>query len=388
MPYKDLIHSVEPYVIDQRRYFHENPELSWKEFNTSKRIQEELRKMDIPFITGCKTAVVGIIKGENPGPTLGIRADIDALPVCEKTDLDFASKTDGIMHACGHDAHAAILLGTAKVLSQMKDRLHGTVKLIFQPAEESIGNSGAKCIVENIEEFKDIDRIIALHVMSTIPSGHAWLKSGPLMASSDTFDISIKGKGGHGAMPSHSIDPVVAGAILVNSLQTFISRENDPLDTSVLTVAGFNSGGGAPNVIPETAHLIGTTRTISNKVRDNLEQNIKRIIDGVALTTRTQIDFDYHYGSPATINDKDASQLGEKILEEILGDGFTNDFPTAMGSEDFSEYLKVIPGCMMFLGAALEGQEYPHHNEKFILNEDVFIYGVEYFVKYALEYLK
>ena len=380
------VKNVTNYVVEQRRYFHENPELSWHEFNTSKKVQEELERMGIPFETGCETAVIGTIQGKNPGPVLGIRADMDALPIEEKTNLSFSSKNAGVMHACGHDAHTAILLGTAKVLNEMKADLKGTVKLIFQPAEESIGKSGAKCVV-SMDGAKDIDRIIALHVMTTTPTGKALLKGGPLMASSDTFEINITGKGGHGAMPSLSVDPIVAGALAVTALQTFVSRENDPSNTSVLTVASFKSGD-APNVIPETARLTGTTRTVSNDVRTGIEGKMRRILDGIALTTRTEIELKYNLGSPATINDKKASAMGEAILADILGDGFTNDFPTAMGSEDFSEFLAKIPGCMAFIGAAVEGKEYPHHNEKFVINEEALEIGVKFFVRYALEYLK
>lgn len=381
-----IIKGVKEYVIEQRRYFHENPELSWQEFNTSKRIKEELDKMNIPYETGCKTAVIATIQGGKKGKVLGIRADIDALPVEEKTNLSYASKTKGVMHACGHDAHAAILLGTAKVLNEIKDQLAGEIRLIFQPAEEDIANSGARCILENMEGAQGIYRIISLHVMSSIPSYKAELKAGPVMASSDTFDIYIEGKGGHGAMPSQAIDPVLAGSMVVSALQTFVSRENNPLDVSVITVASFNTSESY-NVIPEKAHLKGTTRNTSNKVRDELETKMRRILDGVALTTRCKIDLDFHYGSPATINDLEAASLGEEILEEMLGENFNKHFPTMMASEDFSRFLKEIPGCMMFLGAGLEDKPYPHHNEKFCINEDVFILGVEYFVKYAVAYL-
>lgn len=386
MDLKTRIQNTEEYVLEKRRYFHENPELPWQEFNTSKHIQEELDKMGISYVTGAQTAVIGSIKGTKPGKVLAIRADIDALPVCEMTDLPFASKTEGIMHACGHDAHAGILLGAAKILNEMKDELAGEVRLVFQPAEEDIANSGAAGVLKT-GYLQDVDRIIALHVMTTSPSGTAQLKGGPLMASADTFDIHITGKGGHGAMPSISIDPVVAGAMAIQALQTFVSRENNPSDTSVLTVASFHAGD-AYNVIPEEAHLKGTTRTVSNDVRKGLENKMRRILDGVALTTRTRIELDYHLGSPATINDYDASALGESILADLLGEGFTNKFPTVMGSEDFSRYLVEIPGCMMFLGAApKDGPVYPHHNELFKIEESVLITGVEYFVRYALAYL-
>lgn len=376
---------VEAYVIEMRRYFHENPELSWEEYNTSKKIQEELDKMDIPYQTGCKTGVIASIKGAKEGKVLGIRADIDALPVEEKTDLDFKSKVEGKMHACGHDSHTAILLGAAKILNDYKDQLQGDIKLIFQPAEEDIQTPGAACMLET-GALDDLDRIIALHLMTTHLGGQARLKTGPIMASSDTFDIYIEGVGGHGAMPALSVDPIVAGSMVVGALQTFVSRENDPNDTSVLTIGAFNSGH-APNVIPQNAHLRGTFRTVSNEVRDGIEEKMKRILDGVATTTRTTIDLDYHYGSPATINDKEVTDLGEKILSDMLGENFSNEFPILMGSEDFSYYMEKIPGSMMFLGAGIEDMQYPHHNEKFCIDESVMITGVEYFVRYGLEYL-
>lgn len=387
MDIKEKITEVEDYVINLRRHFHMNPELSWEEVETSNVIAEELDKMGIEYKRVKKTGIIGTIKGGKEGKTLGIRADIDALPVKEETGLEFASKVDGKMHACGHDAHAAILLGTAKVLNEIKEDLAGDVRLIFQPAEEYIQDSGAKYLSQD-EDVLNIDRIIALHIWANIESGKAALREGPIMASADTFDIYVEGKSGHGAQPNQTIDPIVAGSMVVNALQTIVSRENNPKDAQVISVTAFNSGS-SKNVIPQEAHLEGTTRSFNNELRDGFEEQMRRVLDGVAMTTRAKITLDYHDGTPATINEKEATELGIKVVKEVFGEeGFVPDFDLQMGGEDFAKYLVNTPGCLLFLGGAGEKGCFAQHNEKFELAEDSFKLGVEYFVKYALEYLK
>lgn len=387
MDIREKITEVEDYVINLRRHFHMNPELSWEEVETSNVIAEELDKMGIEYKRVKKTGIIGTIKGGKEGKTLGIRADIDALPVKEETGLEFASKVDGKMHACGHDAHAAILLGTAKVLNEIKEDLAGDVRLIFQPAEEYIQDSGAKYLSQD-EDVLNIDRIIALHIWANIESGKAALREGPIMASADTFDIYVEGKSGHGAQPNQTIDPIVAGSMVVNALQTIVSRENNPKDAQVISVTAFNSGS-SKNVIPQEAHLEGTTRSFNNELRDGFEEQMRRVLDGVAMTTRAKITLDYHDGTPATINEKEATELGIKVVKEVFGEeGFVPDFDLQMGGEDFAKYLVNTPGCLLFLGGAGEKGCFAQHNEKFELAEDSFKLGVEYFVKYALEYLK
>lgn len=386
MDLKKILNEAEKYLIDMRRYFHENAELSWQEFNTSKRIKEELEKMGIPFVESAKTGVIGTINKGKKGKRLGIRADIDALPVCEKTGLDFKSKNEGVMHACGHDCHIAILLATAKILNDIKDNLDGEVVLVFQPAEEFIQDSGAKYLSQE-EVIKTLDRIIGLHIWGSVEKGTASLNVGPIMASADTFDIYINGKSGHGAMPNSAIDPIVAGSMAVNALQTIISRENDPLEPQVISITAFNSGN-SKNVIPETAHLEGTARAFNNSLREGFEDQMRRVLDGVALTSRCEIKLDYHYGTPATINEVEAANFGRKIAKEVFGDGLLEDFPKIMGGEDFAKYLTNIPGCFLILGGAGKKGTFAQHNECFDIDEDSLKYGVEYFTRYALEYLQ
>lgn len=382
----DKINENKDYVINLRRYFHENPELSWEEVNTSKRIRKELEEMNIPYELVKDIGVIGHIKGKGEGKRLGIRADIDALPVKEETGLSFASKNEGVMHACGHDAHISILLGAAKILNELKDEFKGEILIIFQPAEEYIQDSGAKYLSQ-VPEIKSLDRIIGLHIWGDIDSGSASLNEGPIMASADTFDIYIKGISGHGASPHKSIDPIVAGSMVVNALQTIVSRENDPLEPQVISVTAFNSGN-SKNVIPETAHLEGTTRSFNNDLRSKYKSEMQRVLEGVAITTRAEIKLDYHDGTPATVNEKESTEMGIEVAKEVFKDGFIEDYPQLMGGEDFAKYLLNIPGCFLLLGGAGKKGKIAQHNEKFDIDEDSLLLGIEYFIKYALKYLK
>lgn len=382
----DKINENKDYVINLRRYFHENPELSWEEVNTSKRIRKELEEMNIPYELVKDIGVIGHIKGKGEGKRLGIRADIDALPVKEETGLSFASKNEGVMHACGHDAHISILLGAAKILNELKDEFKGEILIIFQPAEEYIQDSGAKYLSQ-VPEIKSLDRIIGLHIWGDIDSGSASLNEGPIMASADTFDIYIKGISGHGASPHKSIDPIVAGSMVVNALQTIVSRENDPLEPQVISVTAFNSGN-SKNVIPETAHLEGTTRSFNNDLRSKYKSEMQRVLEGVAITTRAEIKLDYHDGTPATVNEKESTEMGIEVAKEVFKDGFIEDYPQLMGGEDFAKYLLNIPGCFLLLGGAGKKGKIAQHNEKFDIDEDALLLGIEYFIKYSLKYLK
>lgn len=382
----DKINENKDYVINLRRYFHENPELSWGEVNTSKRIRKELKEMNIAYELVKDIGVIGHIKGKGEGKRLGIRADIDALSVKEETGLSFASKNEGVMHACGHDAHISILLGAAKILNELKDEFKGEILIIFQPAEEYIQDSGAKYLSQ-VPEIKSLDRIIGLHIWGDIDSGSASLNEGPIMASADTFDIYIKGISGHGASPHKSIDPIVAGSMVVNALQTIVSRENDPLEPQVISVTAFNSGN-SKNIIPETAHLEGTTRSFNNDLRSKYKSEMQRVLEGVAITTRAEIKLDYHDGTPATVNEKESTEMGIEVAKEVFKDGFIEDYPQLMGGEDFAKYLLNIPGCFLLLGGAGKKGKIAQHNEKFDIDEDALVLGIEYFIKYALKYLK
>jgi amidohydrolase len=386
MELEKLIEEIKPYVVEMRHYFHAHPEKSWNEYKTAERIEEELGKMGIPFERVCKTGVIGTISGKHSsGKRLGIRADIDALEIEEETSLDFKSHNKGVMHACGHDAHIAMLLGTAKVLKSMEDDLKCTVKLIFQPAEEFIQDSGAKYMSE-LDDIKKLDHIITMHIWSDLEAGTASIVEGPRMASADTFDIFINGKGGHGAMPNSTIDPIVISSEFVNKLQTIVSREINPLDTAVISICSFQSGNSA-NVIPSSAHLQGTARTFNNKLREEFPERIERILAGTCEAMRGTYELQYHMGTPATINNAFSAEIGRKAAKEVFGESGLVDYAPQMGGEDFAKYLVQIPGSLLFLGGGniKQNKKQPHHSSKFDIDEKALPLGVEYFVRFALE---
>lgn len=379
------VEKIEQYVIDMRRYFHKYPELSWKEVNTSNKICEELDKMNIPYTRVYETGIVGVIEGNKKEPIIGIRADIDALPVKEETNLEFKSVNEGVMHACGHDSHMAMVLGAAKVLNNHKDKLDCTVKLIFQPAEEFIKDSGAGYLVST-DEVKDIDNIVGAHIWSEIDSGKVSAEVGPRMSSADTFKVKIKGKGGHGAMPDTSIDPIVTAGAVINNLQTLVSRELPPREPCVISVCKFNSGSAA-NIIPDAAILEGTTRTFSNEIRDSYPKKIERVIKNTCSAFGADYEFDYYMGTPPTINDEKSSYIAEEAVRKVLGKEALTKYGPSMGGEDFAKMLNEIPGCFVFIGTRneLEDKVYPHHNPKFDIDESVMKNGVAFFVQYVLD---
>lgn len=377
--------NVEQYIIDMRRYFHKYPELSWEEVNTSNKICEELEKMSIPYTRVCKTGIIGVIKGRSDKPIIGIRSDIDALPVEEETNLEFASQNKGVMHACGHDAHIAMLLGAAKILNKHKKELNCTIKLIFQPAEEYIKNLGAKQMML-LEEVKDIDNIVAAHIWSNLDKGTISVEAGARFASSDTFKLKIIGEGGHGAVPHQAIDPIIAASGVVNNLQSIISREISPIDPCVISVCSFKSGNSS-NVIPTIATLEGTTRTFNKEVRESLPAQMERIISNTCQAFRTKFEFEYYHGVAPTINEEKSSKIAEKVVKKLLGDKGLVKYPTSMVGEDFSVYLEKIPGCIAFIGGRNEKENkiYPHHNPKFDIDESAMKIGVAFFIQYILD---
>lgn len=387
MSYKYVDSDLENYIINHRRYFHENPELSWEEENTSDYILKELENLGIEARKIVKTGVLGIINPEKEGKVLAIRADIDALPICEQTDLTFKSQNEGVMHACGHDTHGAILLGTAKKLNEIKDQI-GKVVLLFQPAEEFIKDSGAKHVMEErILQNEGVDRIIALHINSALDSGTVSIQAGPINASADTFKIEIIGKGGHGSEPNRTIDPIAIGSLLVQNLQNVSSREISATNPMVLSVTSFNSGN-SENVIPDTAELRGTTRTFDNDLREEFPEIIERIIKGVCDANRASYDFTYYYGTPATINEVESASFGYEVAKEIVGEDNIIYSKPRMGGEDFAKYLLEIPGAIMGLGAKVEERAYPHHNSKFYIDENALKTGAEYFISYSKKYFE
>ena len=385
MDLKQRVEAMQDELVQMRRYFHQHPELGWHEQNTQRAIMEYLDKLGVPYGKAVETGVIATIKGKKASDKIiGIRADIDALPMQELAESEFKSQNDGVAHTCGHDTHITILLGTAKVLSEMKDELPVTVRLFFQPSEEVIENSGA-AYMKDEPLIKECDRLIALHIWSKVPFGDVSLRVGPVLAACDTFDIHIAGKGGHGALPHQTLDPVVAGAELVNSLQRVVSREINPLDTAVISVTKFHSGTTS-NIIPDDAQLSGTTRTFNNALRDQYPGILERVARGVGEATRTEITVDYHWGPPAMINDEACVKTGCRAVEKVFGEGHLVDYELQMVGEDFAKYTN--PKCLMLLGGGLaeEALRYPQHSPYFQIDERALGLGVQYFVQYVLEY--
>ena len=385
MDLKNKVADIQDELVRLRRYFHENPELSWHENNTQKKIMEYLDALNVPYIKSTQTGVIATIKGaKSSDKVIGIRADIDALPITELSDVSFKSKNEGVMHACGHDTHITILLGTAKVLAEMRDELPVTVRLLFQPSEEFIADSGA-AYMKDEPQVLECDRLIALHIWSKIKLGDASLRYGPVMSACDTFDIYINGKGGHGALPHQTVDPVVAGAELVQSLQRLVSREVSPLDTAVVSVTEFHSGTTS-NIIPDSAHLTGTTRTFNNELREQYPKMLARVARGVGEATRTEIKVDYHWGPAAMINDDDCVTTGRRAAAKVFGEEHVIEHELQMGGEDFAKYKNAK--CLLLLGGGMDAPDmrFPQHSPYFQIDERALGLGVEYFVQYVMEY--
>jgi len=380
-------------VIEWRRHIHMYPELSGREFNTAEFVAEKLREFGVDGVIenfAGSTAVVGLIRGRKEGPTVALRADMDALPTEEKTGKPYASKIKGVMHSCGHDAHTAMLLGTAKLLCRMKEKIHGSVKLIFQPCEERHDCKGAKWLVENgVLENPKVSAIFALHVFPELPSGVVGTKPGPFLASSDVFRVKIKGKSTHASRPHQGIDPVVISAQAVNTLHHIVSRYVDPLEPAVLTI-GKIEGGFAENVIPDEVRFEGTIRTLNHEVRERIPKLMEKALWGITTAYGGAYEFEFEEGTPPLINDEKTTLFAIGKMRELLGEDrvVLLERPT-MGGEDFSVYLQHVPGTFIRLGIRNEekGIVYPLHNSRFDIDEDALPVGVAVESYLALEWL-
>lgn len=385
----ELAEELEEKVIKFRRDFHAHPELSWKEERTSKVIEQVLKELGFENVRrgfgGTESGVVGDIAGRKEVPLIALRADIDALPIEEEADVPWRSINKGVMHACGHDAHAAILLGVAHMLALLKDKLPCKVRLIFQPAEESGVRSGARQLIEE-GALDGVEAIWGLHVWSSLPAGKIGYRSGPTMASADIWEVEIKGKGGHGSRPHEAIDPTIAAASIVLSLQTIISRELDPQETAVLSIGRLESGS-APNVIPEKALIQGNIRTTSSIVRDELPGSIGRIAKGIGSALRCGVKTNFIPVYPVTVNDPDMVETLKKVASAMFGDQSLTEMPIVMGSEDFSFYQQKVPGVIFFLGMAdsQKGTDAEHHNPTFKTNDGVLKKGVALLTALVME---
>jgi amidohydrolase len=385
MQVKELAAKIQPELVELRRYFHQHPEPSWEEVNTANRIAEELAKLGISVERKAKTGVVGTLKGTRPGRTVALRADIDALSIKEETGLPFASQNEGYMHACGHDAHITCLLGAAKILSQLKDEIAGTVKFIFQPAEELA--QGAKKLVEE-GAMDGVDGIFGLHVWGDLPAGKISVDPGPRMASADMFVITVEGKGGHGSAPHQGVDAVVVASAIVMNLQTIVSREISPLEPVVVSI-GKIVAGDRFNIIASKAVLDGTSRCFNPEIRKNLPDIIRRIAENTAATFRAKAKVEYQFGCGATINDEHLTEIAKGSVKKLYGEETLAPMPLLTGSEDFSFYAEKAPATFAFLGICNpeKGTCFPQHHSHYTIDEDALQVGAAVYAQFALDFL-
>ncbi|NET57345.1 MAG: amidohydrolase [Symploca sp. SIO2E6] len=377
------IRSLQPQLVDWRRRLHQRPELGFQEQMTSEFIAQKLQKWGIEHQTGiAKTGIVATIAGNRPGPVLAIRADMDALPIQEENDVPYRSLHEGKMHACGHDGHTAIALGTAYYLCQHREDFSGTVKMIFQPAEEGLG--GAKSMIEEgVLSNPEVEAIIGLHLWNNLPIGTVGVRSGPLMAAVESFHCTIFGKGGHGAMPHQTVDSVLVSAQIVNALQTIVARNVNPLESAVVTIGELHAGT-AHNVIADTARMSGTVRYFNSQLEGYFGKRFEELIAGVCQSHGASYDLNYWRLYPPVINDVNMADLVRSVATDVVETpvGVVPECQT-MASEDMSFFLEAVPGCYFFLGSANPAADlaYPHHHPRFNFDETALGMGVEIFVR-------
>ena len=400
-----LSDKIEQKVIEWRRHVHQNPELSNREFETAKYIETHLRNIGISVQTGvAKTGVVGILKGKKPGKVVALRADIDALPVTERNDLPFKSnvrstyngKETGVMHACGHDSHVAILMGVAEVLSQMKSDIHGTIKFIFQPAEEGAPKGeegGAELMVkEGVLKNPDVDALFGLHIAAGLDAGKITYKSGGIMAAAQSYQINVKGKQAHGSRPWASVDPILASVQIINGLQTIISRESELTKEGAVITVGMMNAGIRSNIIPENATIVGTIRTLDYGMQDFINKRMKEMVPDIAKAFRAEATIEIDKGYPITFNHLELTSQMLPTLQRIASKENVLEIDAITGAEDFSFFQQKIPGLYFFLGGkALDvkpEEAAGHHTPDFILDESGFVLGVKTLSALALDYLE
>jgi amidohydrolase len=380
-----------PDLIAMRRDLHEHPELAFEEVRTSAIVARRLQALGMEVQTGiARTGVIGLLRGEQSGPgsrTIAIRADMDALPIQEQNEIAYRSQIDGKMHACGHDGHTSILLAVADILSKRREDLKGTVKFLFQPAEENVG--GAKPMLAE-GAMQDVDGIIGLHLISHYPVGRIGVRSGPVFAGADRFILTVRGKGSHAAMFDRAIDPIVISAQIITALQTLVSRETAPLDPAVVTVAMIHAGT-AFNIIPETAIMHGTMRSYSAEHRLFLQQRVQELASGIATAMGGSCDVEIIEGIPPCINDSQMTTLVKRAAAATVGEQNVDDsdIVRTTGSDDMSIFLQAVPGCYFIVGAqnATKEANYPHHHPRFNIDEDALPIAVEVLTRAALDFL-
>ncbi|MFD1161860.1 amidohydrolase [Hwangdonia seohaensis] len=393
---------IEEKVIEWRRHFHENPELSNREFKTAETIANHLKSLGLEVKTGvAHTGVVAILKGNKPGKVIALRADIDGLPVTERNDLAFKSEVKttflntetGVMHACGHDTHTAILMGVAEILSKNKDKIKGTVKFIFQPAEEGPPpgeEGGAKLMIkEGVLENPKVDAIFGLHIRSNYEVGTIHYKKGGIMASVERFVINVKGKQTHGGRPWQGVDPILISAKIIDGLQTIISRESKLVDEAAVITVGKITAGTRFNIIPETAELIGTVRTLDPQMREHIEKRITEMVTTLAKAYGGEATIDFQNFTAITYNDADLVDKMLPTLQRVAGTENVRLRKATTGGEDFSYYQEIVPGFYFFLGGMTPGntEAFPHHTPDFKIDESGLLLGVKTLTNITFDFL-
>jgi amidohydrolase len=383
---KDEVERILPDVVKLRHVIHQNPEIALKEFDTSALIRKRLKEAGIevlkPFL---ETDVVAMVKGKRAGKNVTLRADIDALPLLEKTGLPYASKRRGFMHACGHDGHTAMVLGAALVLNRLRDQINGSVRLVFQPGEEIVA-AGKQLVAKGALRNPRPDAVFALHAWGGMPLGAIASKPGALLAASDFFTIEVKGKGAHGSRPEDSIDPILTAARIIESLQSIVSREVSSLEPAVVSVCRIE-GGTNGNVIPDSVELEGTTRYLRPELKQKINSAIKRIVKGVCDSMGASYTLRYDSPYIPTINDEAMVALGKKIALRVVGAGNWFDLTSpSMGAEDFSYYIRKFPGAMFRLGMGEKSASL--HNSHFDFNDRAMAPGILFLVSLALDILQ
>lgn len=396
------IEQIESKVIDWRHHFHQNPELSNREFNTAAKIAEHLKSLGIKVQTGiAKTGVVGILEGSQPGKVVALRADIDALPVTERNDLSFKSevtatfldKETGVMHACGHDTHISILMGVAEVLSKHKDKIKGTVKFIFQPAEEGPPpgeEGGAKLMIkEGVLKNPDVDAIFGLHINSGTPVGTIKYKSGGTMAAVERFVVNVKGKQTHGSAPWSGVDPILISAKIIDGFQTIISRESPLVEEAAVITVGKITAGVRFNIIPESAEMIGTVRTLDPNMRELIMRRMTEMARDIAKAYGGTAEIEWQNNTVVTFNDPALTAQMLPTLEQVAGKEHVKLMKATTGGEDFSYFQEVVPGFYFFLGGMTPGntKPFPHHTPDFKIDDAGLLLGVKAMTQVAIDYL-
>ena len=382
-------------VVETRRKFHQHPELSFEEVWTTDEIAHELDEIGVPYFRPYDTGLIATIEGRaedaydeegRARKRIALRADIDALPVQERTGVPYESKVEGVMHACGHDCHIAMMLGAVRILNELRSELHGEVRVIFQPAEEI--SSGSKKMIE-AGALEGVDAIYGAHIWSEVPAGKVSVEAGARMANTDWFRIDVDGASAHGAMPHKGVDALVVGAEIIEALQIVVSRDVSPFEPAVLTIGEFHAGV-ARNVMAGTAYLAGTVRTFSPELRIQLRERMERMVALVTNAFGAEATFEWTPGNSALYNDPECSALAERSVARVLGEDALAKYEGTLSGEDFSEYLAIVPGVFAFVGARNPevGAEFPQHSCYFNVDESVLVKGSMVAAQFAHDFLE